>query len=65
MKKSAISLIVLCSLAILAANSAWSKDTNSTADESLKTAKMALGAWRGSQLMGINVYIQTEIVSEP
>jgi hypothetical protein len=56
MKKSAMSLILLCSLALLAANSAWSEDANSTADESMKNAKMALGAWRGSQLMGINVY---------
>jgi hypothetical protein len=56
MKKSPISLILLCSLALLAAKTGWSKDTNSTTDESVKTVKMALGAWRGSQLMNINVY---------
>ena len=56
MKRSAISLILLCSLLILTAKPAWTKDATSTTDESVKPVKMALGAWRGSQLMGINVY---------
>jgi sporulation protein YlmC with PRC-barrel domain len=56
MKKSRISIIILCSLALLAGKSAWAKDANSTTDKSVKAVKMALGAWRGSQLMNINVY---------
>jgi hypothetical protein len=56
MKRSPICLISLCSLLLVTAGPAWTKDASSTTDESVKTAKMALGAWRGTQLMGINVY---------
>ena len=56
MKRSAICLILLFSLLIVTAGPAWTKDATSTTDESVKPLKMALGAWRGSQLMGINVY---------
>jgi sporulation protein YlmC with PRC-barrel domain len=56
MTRSPVSFILLCSLLLLTAKPAWTKDASSTTDESVKSVKMALGAWRGTQLMGVSVY---------
>ncbi len=52
-RKSLSSILLLFSILILVSAHVWSKNDP---NDSVGTQKMQTGAWRGSQLMGINVY---------
>lgn len=57
MKKLSWSSILVCCLLILMGGNGWTeKERGSASAPHVDKAKMALGAWRGSQIIGINVY---------
>ncbi len=50
-------VVLLCALLVLPAGHAWSKsDQSSPQRDSVEAKEMHAGAWRGSQLLGINVH---------
>jgi hypothetical protein len=55
MRKSLSYVLLLCSMLILPSGHVWSKN-DSLSSDSVGPQKMQAGAWRGSQLMGINVH---------